>query len=101
MVPPFGSTGHQKDMTGKAMKNMLEPVRRAEGMPAGCCVLPVPRWTLDPAHELPGRLRPMFVLPPPQRSLLRRVAAATWSLGGAVAAGAGLMVLAQYLTTPG
>jgi hypothetical protein len=88
-------------MSGKTMKNMLAPVRRAEGMPTGCCMLPVPRWTLDPAHELPGRLRPMSVLPPPQRSLLRRAAAATCSLGGAVAAGAGLMALAQYLTTPG
>jgi hypothetical protein len=61
----------------------------------------VPRWILDPTHELPGRLRPMSVLPPAQRSLLRRIAAATCRLGGAIAAGAGLMVLAQYLTTPG
>jgi hypothetical protein len=88
-------------MSGKTVSNILERVRRAEGMPAGCCALPLPRWTLDPAHELPGRLRPMSVLPPPRRSLLRQIAAATCSLGGALAAGAGLIVLAQYLTTPG
>jgi hypothetical protein len=43
----------------------------------------------------------MSVLPPPQRSLLRRVVAAIYSLGSTIVAGAGLMVLAQYLTMPG
>ena len=61
----------------------------------------LPSLVLDPAHELPGRLWPMFVLPPPKRSGVRRLATATLSLGGAIAAGAGLMVLAQYLTMPG
>jgi hypothetical protein len=88
-------------MSSKIMKSMPEPVRRAEGLLAGCGAVPVHPWILDPAQELPGRLRPMFVLPPPQRPLLRRIAATIGSLGGAIAAGAGLMVLAQYLTTPG
>jgi hypothetical protein len=78
---------------------MLERTHRAEGIPAGC--LSATSWLLDPAHELPGRLRPMFVLPPPQRPLLGRIVAAIGSLGGTIAAGAGLMMLAQYLTTPG
>lgn len=78
---------------------MSEPRYRAEGLPAGCSA--VHFWPLDPVHEMPGRRCPMFVLPPPRRSLLWRIAAAIGSLGGAVVAGAGLMVLAQYLTIPG
>jgi hypothetical protein len=81
------------------MSNMFEPTRYAEGLAAGGA-LPINPWTLDPAHELPGRLGPMSVLPPPQRSLFWRVLAAICSLGSTVAAGATLMVLAQYLTTP-
>jgi hypothetical protein len=42
----------------------------------------------------------MSVLPPPRRSPFWRVLGAIWSLGSTVAAGATLMVLAQYLTTP-
>lgn len=78
--------------------NMFEPTYRAEGLPAGC--LPVPFWPMDPAHELPGRRCPMFVQPPPQRPLTRRIAAAIFSLGSTIAAGVCLMVLAQSLTTP-
>jgi hypothetical protein len=88
-------------MSDTVTKNTPAPVRRAEGIPAGCWAMPFHPWTLDPAQELPGRLRPMSVLPPPQRPLLRRIAATIGSVGGAIAAGAGLMVLAQYLTTPG
>jgi hypothetical protein len=77
---------------------MLERTHRAEGIPAGC--LPANPWPLDPAHELPGRLRPMSVLPPPRHPLLRRVLGAVCSLSLTIAAGASLMVLAQYLTTP-
>jgi hypothetical protein len=40
----------------------------------------------------------MSVLPPPERSLPRRIAGAVFSLGGAIFAGAALMVLAQQLT---
>jgi hypothetical protein len=43
----------------------------------------------------------MSVLPPPQHSLPRRIAAAVFSLGGAIFAGAALMVLAQQLTLLG
>ena len=88
-------------MSTIATKSMRQPVRRAEGLPAGCGALPIHPWPLDPAHEAPGRRCPMFVLPPPQRSAVQRVAGAIFSLGGAIAAGASLMVLAQYLTTPG
>jgi hypothetical protein len=88
-------------MSDNVTKNTPASVRRAEGVPAGCSAMPFHPWPLEPTHELPGRLRPMSVLPPPERSLLRRIAAAICSLGGTVAAGAGLMVLAQYLTTPG
>jgi hypothetical protein len=42
----------------------------------------------------------MFVAPPPRHSLPWRVATAICSLGGTIVAGAALMVLAQYLTTP-
>lgn len=71
---------------------------RAEGIAAGC--LPVNFWPLDPARELPGRRCPMFVQPPPERPLVRRIAAAAFSLGSTIAVGACLMVLAQQLTTP-
>jgi hypothetical protein len=77
---------------------MFERTYRAEGISAGC--LPVAPWLLDPAHELPGRLWPMTVLPPPRHSLLRGVVAAIGGLGSTIAASTGLMVLAQYLTTP-
>ena len=62
--------------------------------------MPVHPWLLDPAHELPGRRCPMWVRPPPQRSAPRRIAAAVFGLGLTIAAGASLMILAQYLTTP-
>jgi hypothetical protein len=88
-------------MSDRTTKNTPVPVRRAEGLPVGCCAMPFHPWSLDPARELPGRLEPMFVLPPPERSRLHRLATATLSLGGTIATGAGLMVLAQYLTTPG
>jgi hypothetical protein len=88
-------------MSTIATKSMRQPVRRAEGLPAGCGALPIHPWSLDPAHEVPGRRWPMFVLPPPQRSAVQRVAGAIFSLGLTIAAGASLMVLAQYLTTPG
>jgi len=88
-------------MSTIATKSMRQPVRRAEGLPAGCGAMSIHPWPLDPAHEAPGRRCPMFVLPPPQRSLPRRIVAAVCSLGGAVVAGAGLMVLAQHLTMPG
>jgi hypothetical protein len=88
-------------MSTIATKSMRQPVRRAEGLPAGCGAVPILPWPLDPEQELPGRRCPMWVLPPPQHSLPRRIAAALGSLGGAIAAGASLMVLAQYLTMPG
>jgi hypothetical protein len=87
-------------MSTIATKSMRQPVRRAEGLPAGCGASIHP-WPLDPAHEAPGRRCPMFVLPPPQRSAVQRVAGAIFSLGLTIAAGTSLMVLAQYLTTPG
>jgi hypothetical protein len=87
-------------MSIHAPESMRQPLRRAEGLPAGCGAMPVHPWPLDPAHEVPGRRCPMSVLPPPQRSLPRHIARAIGSLGGTIAAGAGLMVLAQYLTTP-
>jgi hypothetical protein len=88
-------------MSTIATKSMRQPLRRAEGLPAGCGAMPILPWPLDPAQELPGRRCPMPVLPPPQRSAVQRVAAAIFSLGLTVAAGASLMVLAQYLTMPG
>ena len=88
-------------MSTIATKSMRQPVRRAEGLPAGCCGMPIHPWFLDPAHEVPGRRCPMPVLPPPQRSAIQRIAGAIFSLGLTVAAGASLMVLAQYLTIPG
>ena len=88
-------------MSTHAAKSMRQPCRRAEGLPAGCCMMPILPWPLDPAHELPGRRYPLPVLPPPQRSLPHRIMAALGSLAGALGAGAGLLVLAQYLTTPG
>jgi hypothetical protein len=87
-------------MSNYPVKNVRQPCRRAEGLSAGCA-MPVSPWPLDPAHELPGRRCPLPVLPPPQRSLPRRIAAALGSLAGAIIAGAGLMVLAQYVTLPG
>jgi len=74
--------------------------RRAEGLPAGFVVPNLP-WLLDPAHEQPGRLGPMPVVPPPVRPLLHRVATALSGLGATIATGAGLMLLASYLATPG
>ena len=88
-------------MSTIATKSMRQPVRRAEGLPAGCCGMPIHPWFLDPAHEVPGRRCPMPVLPPPQRSAIQRIAGAIFSLGLTIAAGASLMVLAQYLTIPG
>lgn len=88
-------------MSITAPKSMRQPVRRAEGLPTGCGTMPIHPWALDPAHELPGRRCPMSVLPPPQRSLLQRIAGAIFSLGLSVVTGASLMVLAQQLTTPG
>ena len=85
-------------MSTNATKSMRQPVRRAEGLPAGCGAMPIHPWPLDPAHEVPGRRFPMSVLPPPERSLPRRIAGAVFSLGGAIFAGAALMVLAQQLT---
>jgi hypothetical protein len=93
-----GRAAYLAAMMRDLMNAFPEPARRAEGHPAGCFV-PINSWTLDPVLELPGRLCPMFVLPPPRRSLLRRLAAAIGGLGGAIAAGAGLMVLAAHLTT--
>ena len=87
-------------MSTNATKSMCQPVCRAEGLPTGAA-LPIHPWSLDPAYELPGRRCPMSVLPPPQRSLPWRIAAVLGSLGGAIATGASLMVLAQYLTMPG
>jgi hypothetical protein len=86
--------------TNATIKGVREPLRRAEGLPAGCGAMPVHPWALDPAHEQPGRRCPMWVLPPPQRSTLQHVAGAIFSLGLTIAAGASLMILAQYLTTP-
>jgi hypothetical protein len=88
-------------MSTNATKTMRQPARRAEGLPAGCGAMPIHPWPLDPAHELPGRRCPMFVLPPPQRSVVHRIAGAIFSLGLTMVAGGSLMVLAQYLTTPG
>jgi hypothetical protein len=85
------------------MNHMSEPTRRAEGLPAGSGAMPIDPWPLrplNPADELPGRLSPMSVLPPPVRSLPRRILSATCSLGSTIAAGASLILLAQYLTTP-
>jgi hypothetical protein len=87
-------------MSSRVMIDVREPVRRAEGFPAGCACMPFNPWVLDPAHELPGRRCPMFVQPPPLRSPLQWIAGAIFSLGLTIAAGASLMVLAQYLTTP-
>lgn len=85
-------------MMNDLMKTFPAHARRAEALPAGCNV-PIDHWALDPARELPGRLCPMSVLPPPQRSLPRRLAAAIGGLGSTFAAGVGLMALAAYLTT--
>jgi hypothetical protein len=85
-------------MSTNATKSTRQPVRRAEGLPAGCGAVPILPWPLDPDQELPGRRCPMWVLPPPQQSLPRRIAGAVFSLGGAIFAGAALMVLAQQLT---
>jgi len=85
------------------MNRMSEPTRRAEGLPAGSGAMPIDPWPLrhlEPADELPGRLGPMSVLPPPEHSLPRRILGAICSLGSTIAAGAGMMLLAQYLTTP-
>jgi hypothetical protein len=92
-----------EDMSSKVMSNMRECTRRAEGLAAGSggmSIIPINPCALDPAHELPGRQCPMFVQPPPRRSLLQRIAGAIFSLGLTIAAGGSLMVLAQYLTTP-
>ena len=86
-------------MSTNATKNMRQPLRRAEGLSAGCG-MPVHPWLLDPAQELPGRRCPMWVRPPPQRSAVQRIAGAIFNLGLTIAAGASLMILAQYLTTP-
>jgi hypothetical protein len=94
-----GRAAYLAAMMRDLMNAFPEPARRAEGLPAGCFV-PINSWTLDPVLELPGRLCPMFVPPPPRHSLLRRIATAISSLGSAVAAGAALMVLTAYLTTP-
>jgi hypothetical protein len=88
-------------MSINAAKNMRQPCRRAEGLPAGCCAMPVFPWPLDPAHELPGRRCPLPVRPPPQRSLPHRIMAALGSLAGTIVVGAALMVLAQYATMLG
>jgi len=87
-------------MTTKTMMTMPTLTRRAEGLPAGYAV-PILPWRLDPALEAPGRLCPMSVVPPPARPLIYRIAAALSGLGATVATGAGLMVLASYLATPG
>jgi hypothetical protein len=87
--------------TNVTIKGMRQPVRRAEGLSAGCGVMPFHPWSLDPAQELPGRRCPMWVLPPPERSLPRRIAAAVFGLSRAIVAGAALMVLAQQLTLLG
>ena len=87
-------------MSNNAMNTVSVPTRRAEGLPAGCGAIPIRAWPLDPAHEMPGRLAPMSVLPPPRHSLPRRILAAICSIGSTIAAGAGMMVLAQYLTMP-
>jgi hypothetical protein len=86
-------------MSTDATKSMRQLLRRAEGLPAGCG-MPVHPWFLDPAQELPGRRCPIWVRPPPRRSAVQRVAGAIFSLGLTIAAGASLMVLAAYLTTP-
>jgi hypothetical protein len=88
-------------MSTNATKSTCQPARRAEGLPAGCGAMPILPWPLDPAHELPGRRCPMWVRPPPQRSMAHRIAGAIFSLGLTIAAGGSLMILAQYLTTPG
>jgi hypothetical protein len=87
-------------MSSNVMIDVRQPARRAEGLPAGCACMPFNPWILDPAEELPGRRCPMFVQPPPRRSRSQRIAASIFSLGLTIAAGASLMVLAQYLTTP-
>ena len=82
---------------------MLQPTYRAEGFAAGSDslpVLPINPCALDPAHDLPMPPRRMFVAPPPRRSLPWHIATAIFGLGGTIVAGAALMVLAQYLTTP-
>jgi len=84
----------------EAMRTMPTPTRRAEGLPAGTAVLPIVPWPLDPAHENPGRRRPMWVTPPPERPLLQRVLTAMGQLGAAVVSGAGLMMLISLLATP-
>ena len=86
--------------TNATTKGVRQPVRRAEGLAAGCGAMPIHPWPLDPAHELPGRRCPMWVRPPPQRSAVQRIAGAIFNLGLTIAAGASLMILAQYLTTP-
>jgi hypothetical protein len=86
--------------TNVTTKGVRQPVRRAEGLSAGCGAMPFHPWSLDPTQELPGRRCPMWVLPPPERSALRRIADAIFSFGLTIAAGASLMILAQYLTTP-
>jgi hypothetical protein len=78
---------------------MSERAYRAEGIAAGCRA--VSTWPLDPAHEIPGRRCPMSVLPPPERSLLQRIAIALGGLGLVLVANTALMVLVQHLTTPG
>jgi hypothetical protein len=98
--PPTARRAIWERMSTIATKSMRQPARRAEGLPAGCGAMPVHPWFLDPAHELPGRRGPMSVLPPPQRSAAQRIAGAIFNLGLTVAAGASLMVLAAYLTTP-
>jgi hypothetical protein len=98
--PPPARRAIWQNMSINAPKSTRQPVRRAEGLPAGSA-LPIHPWPLDPAFELPGRRCPMSVLPPPQHSLPRRIAGAVFSLGGAIFAGAALMVLAQQLTLLG
>ena len=87
-------------MSTNATKSMRQPLRRAEGLPAGCG-MPIHPWFLEPARELPGRRCPMWVRPPPQRSAAHRIAGAFFSLGLTIATGTSLMVLAAYLATPG
>ncbi len=87
-------------MTTEMIHTMPTLVRRAEGLPAGFS-MPILPWLLDPRYEQPGRLGPMPVVPPPARPWIHRIAAALSGLGAAIATGAGLMLLASYLATPG
>jgi hypothetical protein len=88
-------------MNKDVMNAMPTLNRRAEGLATGFSVLPILPWRLDPAQETPGRLCPMWVTPPPQRSVPQRLMSALGQLGTTLAAGAGLMMLASYLAIPG